>query len=126
MPALHICFSVVKHNREFLSVRKIERCIHIYVFKLILNKTTAFPLLPLYSVLLFCSDLSSVGFFFSRKSKVNSKSTLYEQTAEFKKCRKLSGETVFSFAKYNHTLLQSQDETLTYDQLSTNKYYLRM
>lgn len=125
MPALHICFSVVKHNSEFLSVRKIERYIHIYVFKLILNKTTAFPLLPLYSVLLFCSDLSSVGFF-SRKSKVNSKSTLYEQTAEFKKCRKLSGETVFSFAKYNHTLLQSQDETLTYDQLSTNKNYLRV
>lgn len=125
MPALHICFSVVKHNSEFLSVRKIERYIHIYVFKLILNKTTAFPLLPLYSVLLFCSDLSSVGFF-SRKSKVNSKSTLYEQTADLKKCRKLSGETVFSFAKYNHTLLQSQDETLTYDQLSTNKNYLHV
>lgn len=125
MPALHICFSVVKHNSEFLSVRKIERYIHIYVFKLILNKTTAFPLLPLYSVLLFCSDLSSVGFF-SRKSKVNSKSTLYEQTADLKKCRKLSGETVFSFAKYNHTLLQSQDETLTYNQLSTNKNYLRV
>lgn len=64
MPALHICFLAVKYNREFLSVRKIERCIHIYVFKLILNKTTAFPLLPLYSVLLFCSDLSSVGGFF--------------------------------------------------------------
>lgn len=39
-------------------------------------------------------------------------SILYEQTAELKKCRKLSGETVFSFAKYNHTLPQSHEETL--------------
>lgn len=40
-------------------------------------------------------------------------SFLYEQTAELKKCRKLSGDqTVFSFAKYNHTLPQSNEEKI--------------